>query len=219
MATSSGTNLMSTHAMNRSADPDLEQVLRLARAGNRAALGEILEWYRNYLTLLARLQIGRRLRSKIDAADLVQETFLEAHRHFARFQGNTEAELVGWLRQILATNLAHLLRRYLGTQRRDVRLEQELALDLDHSSQVLGQAVAAPQSSPSQQAARREQAVLLADALQRLPADYREVIILRQLEGLSFPDVARRMDRSLDSVKKLWIRGLDQLRRALGDIS
>jgi RNA polymerase sigma-70 factor, ECF subfamily len=205
--------------MSRSADADLGPLLRLARTGSGAALGELLEWYRNYLTLLARLQIGRRLRSKIDPADLVQETFLEAHRHFARFQGNTEAELVGWLRGILATNLAHLLRRYLGTQRRDVRLERQLALDLDQSSRVLDQALPASQSSPSQQAVRREQAVLLADALQCLPDDYREVIVLRQLEGLSFPEVAQRMDRSLDSVKKLWIRGLDRLRRALGDIA
>jgi RNA polymerase sigma-70 factor (ECF subfamily) len=205
--------------MSRSVDTDLGPLLSLARTGNGAALGELLEWYRNYLTLLARVQIGRRLRSKIDAADLVQATFLEAHRHFARFEGTTETELVGWLRSILATNLAHLLRRYLGTQRRDVRLERQLVLDLDQSSRILGQAVLAPQSSPSQQAARREQAVLLADALQRLPDDYREVIILRQLEGLSFPEVAERMDRSLDSVKKLWVRGLDQLRRTLGDIA
>jgi RNA polymerase sigma-70 factor (ECF subfamily) len=63
---------------------------------------------------------------------------------------------------------------------------------------------------------RREQAVLLADALGRLPADYREVIILRQLEGLSFPEVARHMNRSQDSVKKLWVRGLARLRGALG---
>jgi RNA polymerase sigma-70 factor (ECF subfamily) len=205
--------------MCRSADTDLGQLLRLARAGDRGALGELLEWYRNYLTLLARLQIGRRLRSKIDAADLVQDTFLEAHCHFGQFAGNTEAELVGWLRAILAGNLAHLLRRYLGTQGRDVRLERQLALDLDESSRVMGQAVPAPQSSPSQQAARREQAVLLADALQRIPEDYREAIVLRQLEGLTFPEVARRMDRSVDSVKKLWIRGLGELRRALGEIS
>ena len=71
-------------------------------------------------------------------------------------------------------------------------------------------------STPSQQAARREQAVLLADALDRLPQDYREVIILRHLEGLTFPEVARRLDRTLDSVEKLWARGLARLRRSLG---
>jgi RNA polymerase sigma-70 factor (ECF subfamily) len=198
------------------ADP--ARLLVLARAGDGRALGRLLELYRGYLALLARLQIGRRLQGKVDAADLVQETFLEAHRNFVRFQGGTEGELVSWLRHILAGQLAMLVRRYLGTRRRDVRLERELAFELDESSRVLDQRLAAPQSTPSQQAARREQAVLLADALGHLPEDYREVIILRHLEGLSFPEVARRMDRTLNGVKNLWARALGRLRRLLGDL-
>jgi RNA polymerase sigma-70 factor (ECF subfamily) len=198
------------------ADP--AQLLVLARAGDGRALGRLLELYRSYLALLARLQIGRRLQGKVDAADLVQETFLEAHRNFVHFQGGTEGELVSWLRHILAGHLAMLVRRYLGTRRRDVRLERELAFELDESSRVLNQCLVAPQSTPSQQAARREQAVLLANALGRLPEDYREVIILRHLEELSFPEVARRMDRTLNSVKNLWARALGRLRRLLGDL-
>src|SRR5262245_40989200 len=89
--------------VNASDCPDPEQLIDLARAGDGAALGRLLELYRGFLTLLARVQIGRRLKSKVDAADLVQETFLEAHRHFGRFRGTTEGELTGWLRQILAT--------------------------------------------------------------------------------------------------------------------
>jgi RNA polymerase sigma-70 factor (ECF subfamily) len=174
-----------------------------------------LEQFRNYLLLLGRLQIGKRLQGKADATDLVQETFLEASRHFPRFRGSSEQELASWLRQILAKNLAHLVRRYYGTQRRDVRLERELALDLDQSSAVLDRGLIAPDSSPSERASRREQALVLADVLGELPEDYREVIIQRQLEGLSFPEVARRMDRSLDSVKKLWMRALDRLRQLM----
>jgi RNA polymerase sigma-70 factor (ECF subfamily) len=180
-------------------------------------LGQLLELYRNYLELLARLQISRRLRGKIDADDLVQETFLDAHTGFAQFRGSTEAELAGWLRQILTSNAISQARRYYGTQRRDVGLERELAEELEQSSAVLHQGLIAPQSSPSQQAAKREQAVLLADALKQLPEDYRDAIILRQLEGLSFPEVARRMERSLDSVKKLWMRSLTRLRQVLED--
>jgi RNA polymerase sigma-70 factor (ECF subfamily) len=194
--------------------PDL--LLRRARAGDRAALGQLLELYRGYLALLARLQIGRRLQGKVDAADLVQDTFLEAHRHFAQFRGTAEAELVEWLRQILAGLLANMLRRYLGTQCRDVRLERELADQMAQSSRVLDRSLVAPSSTPSERAARREQAVLLADALGRLPEDYREVLILHHLEELNFPEVARRMGRSVDSVKNLWARALAQLRRILG---
>jgi RNA polymerase sigma-70 factor (ECF subfamily) len=203
--------------MSGSADPDLEDLLRRARTGDAPALGGLLGLYRNYLRLLARLEIGRRLRGKVDDSDLVQETFLEAYRYFGQFRGATEGELVGWLRQILASVVAKMVRRYYGTRRRDVRLERELAGEVDRSSQALGAGLAAPQSSPSQQAARREQAVLLADALARLPERYREVVILSDLEGLGWPEVAARMGRSVDSVKKPWARAVGQLRRSLGE--
>jgi RNA polymerase sigma-70 factor, ECF subfamily len=201
--------------MSSCADP-IVGLLEQARGGDLGALGRLLEGYRDYLTLLARVQIGRRLRGKVDAADLAQETFLEAHRAFGRFRGATEGELAAWLREILAATISHLLRRYCGTEQRDIRLERSLAEELDQSSRVLGQALAAPGSSPSQQAARREQAVLLANALKQLPSDYSDVIILRHLEGLSFAEVGERMGRSVDSVKKLWIRALDQLRALMG---
>lgn len=195
---------------------DPEFLLRLARAGDAQALGQLLELYRNYLTLLARVQFGRRLQSKADPADVVQEAFLDAYRDFAGFRGATEADLLNWLRRILATSLAGLARRYYGTRRRDPRLERELYAELEHSSQALDHSLVSPHSSPSQQAARREQAVLLADALGRLSEDHREVIILRQLEGLSFSEVAERMERSTEAVKKLWVRALGSLRRTLG---
>jgi RNA polymerase sigma-70 factor, ECF subfamily len=195
---------------------DAEHLLREALAGDAGSLGRLLELYRRYLALLARVQIGQRLQGKVDESDLVQETFLEAHRHFPRFQGTSEAQLVRWLRQILATRLADTLRRYLGAQGRDVRLEREIGDAFDRSSAMLEGGFVAQQSSPSQQAARREQAVLIADALTGLPDDYREVLVLRHLEGLTFPEVARRMGRSLDSVEKLWLRALVRLRQQLG---
>jgi RNA polymerase sigma-70 factor (ECF subfamily) len=203
--------------MSAVSQSDPERLLLLARDGDLAALGRLLERYRGYLGLLARVQIGRRLQGKVDAADLVQETFLKAARDFAAFRGHTGDELAGWLREILACSVANLVRRYLGTRRRDQRLERELVDELDRSSRALDGGLLARGSSPSQQAARREQAVLLADALDRLPDDYREVLILRHLEDLSFPDVARRMHRSLDSVKNLWTRALAHLRRAMGE--
>src|SRR5262249_54075812 len=187
--------------------------------GDGPALGQLLEKYRNYLGLLARVQISRRLQSKIDAADLVQETFLNAHRHFNQFRGITEVELAAWLRQILAANVANLVRHYFGTQGRDVRLEQELVDELDQSSHAWNLGLIAVQSSPSQRAARREEAVILADALAKLPEDYAEVIVLRQLHGLPFAEVASRMGRSVDSVEKLWVRALVRLRPLLGVLS
>jgi RNA polymerase sigma-70 factor (ECF subfamily) len=195
-----------------------EQLLAQARTGDLLRLGELLEQYRGYLSLLARVQIGRRLQGKVDAADLVQETFLEAHQNWERFRGTTEAQLLGWLRRILATRIADLMRRYLGSQRRDVRLERELADELERSSQDLDAGLLAKQDTPSQQVSQREQGVLLANTLAQLPEDYREVLILRHLEGCTFPEVAQRMQRSLDAVKSLWMRALDRLRRSVNGV-
>ncbi|HWL08330.1 MAG TPA: sigma-70 family RNA polymerase sigma factor [Planctomicrobium sp.] len=195
--------------------------IRAARQGDAALVEELLEPYRQYLKLLARMQIGPKLQGKADQSDLVQETFLDAHCSFSQFRGESEAELVEWLRSILATRLATLCRRYLGTQQRDIRLEQRIDEELGRSTVMLGKRLAvglvSPESSPSQRASRHEQAVRLADALARLPPDYREAIVLRNLEGLPFKQVAERMGKTEDSAEKLWLRGLTKLRQQLGE--
>jgi RNA polymerase sigma-70 factor (ECF subfamily) len=196
-----------------------QALVGLARGGDEAALGRLLESYSNYLTLLARVQIGRRIQGKVDAGDVVQEVFLEVHRQFDHFRGTTEAEFVAWLRKILAGQLALTLRRYLGTKGRDVNLERELGAQLDQSSQAMDGGFVASTSTPSQHVSKREQAVLLADALGKLPPDYREVIVLRHLEALPFAEVAGRMGRSEDSVQKLWVRALASLRRSMDGVS
>jgi RNA polymerase sigma-70 factor (ECF subfamily) len=194
-----------------------ENLLRHAQAGNAAVLGPLLDRYRQQLRWQAQLGLGPQLHSKVDPSDLVQDTFLQAHRHFAHFQGSTESELLAWLRQILTATLANVVRHYVGTQGRDVRLERPLEQEPDRSSQGPLPLLAAPHSTPSQQAARREQTLLLAQALARLPEDYRQVLVLRHLEGLTFAEVARRMGRSQDSVDKLWLRALARLRPMLND--
>jgi RNA polymerase sigma-70 factor (ECF subfamily) len=198
-------------------DEDTTGLIAAARAGDGQTLGRLLEGYRNYLRLLAGLEIGRRLQGKVDASDIVQEAFLDAARYFPTFRGTERAQLMAWLREVLAGTLANQLRRYFGTQARDVRLEQNLAADLGNSSVALGGIPVDGRSSPSEQVAKGEQALLVAEALGRLPDDYRTVIVLRHLEGLTFPKVAERMGKSVDSVEKLWLRGLAQLKKSFGD--
>ena len=201
------------------ASDSLEHTLARVRGGDSEALGECLASYGNYLALLARLQIGRRLQGKLDASDVVQEVFLKAHRDFGQFRGTTEPEFAAWLREILATSIAMQIRRFLGTRKRDPRLERELADELDHSSRALNRGLIVAQSTPSQQADRREQGVLLANALAGLPEHYREVIVLHHLEGLSLAETAQRMKRTPDSVQKLWARALLRLRQVLGELA
>src|SRR5882724_10520314 len=113
--------------------------------------GRDLERYRAYLRLLARLQIGPRLRSKFDPSDVVQQTLLEAFARREQFRGG-EAERAAWLRQILAHNLADALRAF-GQARRDVYRELPL-VKMQESSDRLESWLAAQQSSPSGRAER-----------------------------------------------------------------
>ena len=193
-----------------------EELIRRARDGVEGALGSLLDHYRTYLLLLARLQISRRLQSKASGSDLAQETLLEAHRCFSDFRGGTEPELLAWLRQILCSRLSMLLRHF-STERRAVALESRLQAEVNQSSDDLCGHLAAQTDTPSREAVRREQSVLLARALYQLPLDYREVIILHHFEGLPFDAIASRMRKTSGSVQKLWIRGLGKLRHIMGD--
>jgi RNA polymerase sigma-70 factor (ECF subfamily) len=197
--------------------PEVERLIEEARAGDLSILGQLLESYRSYLSLLARIEIGRRLQGRVDASDIVQETFLDAHRYFPVFRGTAETHFVRWLREILAGTLANTIRRHLGTQARDARLERALGADLDQSSCTLAQILVDPHASPSQIAVRREQGHLVAEALAELPEDYQMVIVLRHVEGLTFPQVAERLQRSVDSVEKLWLRGVARLRQRFAE--
>jgi RNA polymerase sigma-70 factor (ECF subfamily) len=210
--------LVSSHrdyAERLGSESGVQGLLRLARVGDSVALGRLLERHRGYLQTLCRLQIGRLLQPKVDASDVVQDTFLLAHRAFPQFGGTTEGEFLGWLRRILASQLSNTVRFYCRTQRRDVRRERELERRLGQSSHALMKALPNERTSPSQRVSRREDAVELADALERLPAHYRDVILLHHVQGLEFRDVAELMGRSVGSAEKLWLRSLAKLKGAM----
>ncbi len=194
---------------------EVTSCIQQAQAGNAEALGRLLDQYRPYLRLLARLHIGARLAGKADASDVVQETLLDAGRDFGRFGGAGEQELLAWLRRILATNLADAVRRFCRAESREVGLERRLVDDLGSSSHGLGQCLVSPDTTPAVRAARREQAVLVAEALEQLPEDYSQVLVMRHMEGLSFAEIAERMGRSVDSVKGTWTRALARLRDSM----
>jgi RNA polymerase sigma-70 factor (ECF subfamily) len=199
--------------MNAS-ESDVHRLLRCARQGDASALGTLLEMYRQYLSLIARLQLDQTLLGKVSSSDIVQDTFLNAKRGFSEFRGQTERELITWLRRIMANRLVEAA-RFFNTQQRDAKLERAMEARVDQSSLAIGRWLIANSPSPSEQVSKREQAVLLANALGALPPDYREVLVLRHLEDLSFPDISTRMNRTLDSVKNVWARAIVKLRSEL----
>ena len=176
-----------------------------------------LERFRGYLGLFARMHWDPRLRGKCDPSDLVQQTLLEAYEKRAQFRGGRADELAGWLRKMLAHNLADVLRA-LGQAKRDVNLERSLEAALGESSSRLNGWLAAEQSSPSQQAERHERAVRLAEALATLPENQREAIVLRHWQGCSLVEIGERLGCTTAAVTGLLHRGLRNLRKQLHDL-
>jgi RNA polymerase sigma factor (sigma-70 family) len=113
----------------------------------------------------------------------------------------------------MANKTAWMARKYLGTEQRDVQLERRLRNDFDKSSYDLAKIIPDGKSSPSEKAQRREQSVLLADAIAEVRGEQREVLIMHGLQGMSVVDVAKSMGRSEASTWKLWARGLQALRK------
>jgi RNA polymerase sigma-70 factor, ECF subfamily len=190
---------------------DLCRLIEQARQKEAGALDHLLDSYRNYLRLLARTGLDVSLQGKADPSDLVQDALLKASQCFGQFRGACDAEMAGWLRQILANCLADFVRRY-RTGGRSARREQSLDQLLDRSSQAMERILATEGTSPSKSAERRDLGVLLSDALAELSEDHREVIVLHHLEGLGWEEVAGRMDRTPNAVRMLWTRALKALR-------
>ncbi len=197
-----------------------EELIARVKQGSDSRLGPLLDSYRNYLDLLARSQIDEKLKARISPSDLVQETMLGACRDFAQFRGENERQLLAWLRQILINRLHVFVQQHIIARKRDVRCEISIdqigrALARSTTSLSEGGCLADIAPSPSSQAIQREQAVILADHLAKMSAEYREVIELRNLRGLPFDEVAARMHRSTGAARMLWLRAVRQLRESM----
>jgi RNA polymerase sigma-70 factor, ECF subfamily len=189
--------------------PPIADLLAAARGADPQAFDRLFARFRNYLRLLAQDWLEGAFRGKADPSDLVQETLLEAHQGFAAFQGTDEPEFVAWLRQIMARNVADFVRRYRSAARNVRREEPSPDSRIVARLQLLAGKL---QSSPSHGAHRREMGVVLADAMAELLPPHREVIRLRNLQGLGWPEIAQRMNRSEDAARKLWTRALVNLK-------
>ena len=188
----------------------VSSLLLRARSGDRQALDRLFGLCRSYLLLVAEAQVHSWAGAKFSASDLVQQTLMDAYRGFAEFRGGTTGEWLGWLKQIASHNACDLARHYAGTQKRLVKKEVPLEAD--------GPPVRGPgdsPNSPSSFAVLQEQQLLLADAVAQLSPDHREVIVLRNLQGLSFADIAERIGRSRPAVQMLWMRAIESLRDKL----
>ena len=176
----------------------------------------MLDRFRAYLRLLARLHLDPRLQGKLDPLDVVQQTLMQAHQGLTKFRGKGSGEMAAWLRQILARNLAMAV-RYFAREKRNIARERSLEQAINASSSRLDAWFASEETSPSQQAIANEQALRLADALEKLPEAQREALVLQHWRGWSLAQIGQHLGRSSDAVAGLIKRGLKQLRTLMSD--
>jgi RNA polymerase sigma-70 factor (ECF subfamily) len=193
----------------------ISELLMRARNGDVRSVGQLLTLYRKYLALLASTQLEKRIQPRVSPSDVVQETLLKAHRHFADFRGRTEQEFLTWLRRILLSTLAHFVERHLLAAKRDIRME----VSIDHFGAAASHSVSrqhplgtAAGDTPSGQVQKREASEILSRRLAQLPPRYREVLVLRNIESLSFEDAAARLHRTPAATRMLWLRAIQKLR-------
>jgi RNA polymerase sigma-70 factor, ECF subfamily len=154
------------------------------------------------------------LAAKGGASDIVQETFLDAHRDFARFRGETRADLLAWLRALLQNNVTDHVRRYRGAGKR--RVDLEVAIVGERARGDLRNTLVTAAPSPSRELVNAERSEAIEQALRRLPEVSRRAILLRNNERRSFAEIGQELGRSEEAARKLWFRAVERLRRDLG---
>jgi len=204
--------------MSLSDSTDQGPLLDQARAGDAGAFARLFERYSNVVRMTLRSQISAELRAKVDASDLLQETFLTASKSVAEFTGPNVETFVRWLQVIAARRVADAYRRYFDFEKRDLRKEvplDQLLARSDRSAAALVDQLADSASGPLSVAHRHEQAVRLADALATLPEHYREVLQLRYLEERPLNEIAQQLGRTKGSTAMLMARAIEKLRELL----
>jgi RNA polymerase sigma-70 factor (ECF subfamily) len=177
--------------------------------------GDLLERFRSYLSLLARMLLDPSLQGKVDLSGVVQQTLLEAHQALEQLRAWEQPRQLGWLRRALANNLTDEVRK-LGTAARDIGRAQSLEAELEQSSVRLEAWLASEESTPPERAMRNEQLLRLAEALERLPENQRTAVEMHHLKGRPLAEVAEALGRSKGATATLLFRGMTRLRKDLG---
>jgi RNA polymerase sigma-70 factor (ECF subfamily) len=191
---------------------ELQYLLSATRGGCRTAAARLFQEYRPLLVLLAEREIPPNLRAKVGLSDIVQDTLLAAHRDLPGFMGDTEAEFLAWLRQILVHQAINQVNRF-RTGKRDVG--RELSLDDSRVRGAVADQLAESDPTPSTIIRQGEQREALVAGLDCLSQDARQVILFRHRDRQSYAEIARRMGKSEVAVRQLWTRGVKRLQLEL----
>jgi RNA polymerase sigma-70 factor (ECF subfamily) len=192
-------------------DWDAVSWIEPAKHGDARAMERALEPFRPYLTMIARRALRAAPGNTIDPADLVQETFLAAHRGIANFQGSTEGQWRAWLRIILMHHLANSRRAHLVAQKKGYERPTP-----KEDAAVLGARLPSTITPPPRRLQLNERDRAIRAALAKLPERDREVVVWHHDDGLTFEAVGDRLGISADAARKRWNRALIRLQAILG---
>jgi RNA polymerase sigma-70 factor (ECF subfamily) len=191
------------------------QLLAAAHEGLDGAASELFELYRPYLLAVANREIEPALRAKAGGSDLVQETILRAMKRIGEMP-RVEPEFRAWLRQQLVRRVGALRKRYRRTQKRQIARERRME-EVDIEDYL--KSIACPaEHTPGSQAAAKEERERVEQALKRLSPAHRRVIRWHARDGLSYQQIAEKIDRSPDAVRMLWNRAVKELTKVLSAV-
>ncbi len=193
---------------------DTEELVRRAAAGDRTAETELLVRHQSRLKRMVTVRLDRRLASRIDPSDIVQETLILAARRLPEYLQERPLPFYPWIRQLAIEQVAQQHRRHVKALGRSVKREAVHAGYLpDHSAVELVMRLVADRASPSDDAARQELRAAVRKALDQLDPQDREVLVLRFLEQLSTTDVAEVLGLTTAAVKSRQRRALERFSR------
>jgi RNA polymerase sigma-70 factor (ECF subfamily) len=196
---------------------ETDRLLQRAAQGDRQGWGSLLAEHRERLRRMVALRLDHRLQGRIDASDVIQETYLEAWRRLAEYLQNPTMPFFLWLRFLAGQKLVTLHRHHLGVKMRDPGREVSLYRGClpETSSAALAAQLLGHETRPSEAAIRTELKIRLQEALNSMQAIDREVLALRHFEQLSRAEIAQLLSISEAAVSKRYIRALKRLKKIL----
>lgn len=187
--------------------------LREARLGSDYALGQALNAARKYLLMVADRSLDDKLKVKVGASDLVQDTYVCAYRGFGEFRGHTEQEFYGWLMAIMSNRLYDRVKHFRKTQSRNIDCELPPA-SVDAAFSNLRDEAATPGARLIVNDEQRRVRL----ALDRLKEPHRSVLVERTWRGATFVEIGARLNCSADAARKIWTRAIYVLEQLLAEI-
>ncbi len=204
--------------MDSNASDNEIDVLRQAAEGDAASWQATIDRHRDQLRRMAMFRLDRRLQSRLDPSDVVQDVFAEASRRLGDYLRQPTVPFFVWLRTLASQQLVTVHRRHFGAERRDARREMSLDQEFLDSSSAMAAQLAADDTSPSEAALKSELADRLRQALAQMEELDREVLALRHFEGLSNAETATVLNLTISAASKRYVRAAEKLRLIMVDL-